>query len=406
MKRRSWIWILLCAALVAAPGAADSRAELKKGLAAADFNRWQEAAGYFRAAIAEDAQESAQQVFVSGVFSAPYLPHFQLGQALYRLDPSTGCAEAVDAWDESLRQGVVRGFKRHLKELESDRAECLRRLIPSRKRSLADLRGRLRDMVEPLLDDTLTGAELSASLVDERDALGTAWRRFEAAAEQALGADDAVALQTTLDVGRALEPQAASLGRSLASRRRESLAAARSQALRTVIDAEAAHTSLGASAEFQPHLDADQRRAYSQQAQILGELRTRLEGAADEASVTAVAAAASAAGRLFDELRSVVAEKRRQPRDPAVGTSPALGASPSRNGGGSAIESSRRSRTSRASRLPSSWAWARGNVSQPARGRSRSRGACVSQRRCRFRWIMRSRGSISVLPGRGGDAPG
>ena len=95
------LFMLLCGAL---PAVADPRDDFKRGLEAADLGRFSEAVEHLRRAIDGDPKESSDQVFLSGVFSRPYLPHFYLGKSLAELG-TAHCEDAVAAWEESLGQG-------------------------------------------------------------------------------------------------------------------------------------------------------------------------------------------------------------------------------------------------------------------------------------------------------------
>ena len=293
--------------LLASPGSADSREELKKGLAAADFNNWQQAATHFQAAIDEDPAESSQQVFVSGVFSTPYLPHFQLGQAWFRLDPDTRCAAAVAAWDESLRQGVIRQFKRKLKELERDRATCLERLVPELKSTLRTLRGEVRSAGETWKDATVPAGQEA-----ERARLDAARSRFETRADQALASTRTDLLQQSVQAGQDLLAELRRFAGSVDQGRAEVLDTARSTARRAVIDAEAARDSLTDADGFPTALSAEERDDYDRRAQTLQGLRSRLDAASNVAAAEAVEREARSVGTAFDTLRSSLAQARRQ----------------------------------------------------------------------------------------------
>ena len=120
---------------------ADAAAEdaFKRGIAAADLGRFDEAAVRLREAIAADPRESDRRVLITGLFSRPYLPHYYLGDVLIQ-SGLEHCTEALDAWKTSERQGILRTFKRQFQDMESDRAECRRHLLPT---ALADARGAL-----------------------------------------------------------------------------------------------------------------------------------------------------------------------------------------------------------------------------------------------------------------------
>ena len=117
-------------ALGAVPEArAQNRDAFKQGIEAIDLEHFAQAVEPLRQAVSEDGRESDARVFLSGVFSRPYLPHFFLGWALYR-SGTDNCEEALVALAESSRQGVIEGFGRLRADLESAREACNRVLLP------------------------------------------------------------------------------------------------------------------------------------------------------------------------------------------------------------------------------------------------------------------------------------
>ena len=125
-------WTAAAVAIVLLPStaAADYKADFRKGMEAADLQRWEEAAESFRAAIAKNPTESEERVFLSGVFSTPYLPHYQLGRTLF-LASRDNCSEALAEWTLSESHGAIRSFARLYEELVAGREECTRLLLPS-----------------------------------------------------------------------------------------------------------------------------------------------------------------------------------------------------------------------------------------------------------------------------------
>ncbi|MEM7351051.1 MAG: hypothetical protein AAF657_09615 [Acidobacteriota bacterium] len=98
MKRILWTLVLL--GLVAPIAWADSKEALRLGVEALESSRWADAERFFRAAMAERSQER-----VNRLLKINYLPHYYLGIALAE---QGRCRSALDAWNESERQGQVR----------------------------------------------------------------------------------------------------------------------------------------------------------------------------------------------------------------------------------------------------------------------------------------------------------
>jgi hypothetical protein len=115
---------LLC--LHAAPAAAQDD-DFRRGMAARRDRKWAEDASAMRAAIAMDTKESTRTVRrrVGGLpvpgSGDEYLPHFFLGEALFNMQD---CAGALNAWDESDRQGVARKVGNHGRTIQDYSAKC------------------------------------------------------------------------------------------------------------------------------------------------------------------------------------------------------------------------------------------------------------------------------------------
>ncbi len=144
-----------------------------------DRGQWAVAAQRFREALAEESQESEKRVFVSGVFSYPYLPHFYLGWALYKADLAH-CEEALRELEISQQQGVVRRFRRQLKELEDAKEACNGRLLPAAAAAAAQAVQRAMTLAEGL-GQVLADASLEAERQSARTELDAARGTYQAA---------------------------------------------------------------------------------------------------------------------------------------------------------------------------------------------------------------------------------
>ena len=131
---------VLCALLTPLAWA-DARDSYRRGLEAIERGDWTQAAEQMRGAIAEKAQES------SGTFRR-YLPHYYLGLALFELGD---CAAAADAWEESVRQGVV-SREREMSSIRQKRQICAERALESARRARSareeEMSARLREQIE------------------------------------------------------------------------------------------------------------------------------------------------------------------------------------------------------------------------------------------------------------------
>ena len=99
--------------------------------------KWDAAVTQMREAIKADARESTRRVGSTlGLGGDPYLPHFILGRALLALEQ---CPPALDAWEESERQGVVRQDRDRAKALDDAYAACEQRGFLSAVRLRAEV---------------------------------------------------------------------------------------------------------------------------------------------------------------------------------------------------------------------------------------------------------------------------
>lgn len=149
---------------------ADAEQSFKKGLEASDQQDWPEAAEFFRQAVAEDGLESSRRVFISGVFSSPYLPHFYLGWSLYRQGPPF-CSEALKSWRASAQQGVVQTFRRQYQDLQSGRETCLEQLLPPAMSGAEAVLRRSRGRLQELVDGDVVDAAFSQDVVESIERL-------------------------------------------------------------------------------------------------------------------------------------------------------------------------------------------------------------------------------------------
>lgn len=116
--------VLALLALVVPSARADYRDSYRRGIEAAEKGRWAEAATHLRAAAAEQPKEG-ERVKLYGMRFEEYLPHFQLGQALFQ---SGDCDGALRAFGVSQGQGVVQKSPA-FRTLERSRAECQKRAV-------------------------------------------------------------------------------------------------------------------------------------------------------------------------------------------------------------------------------------------------------------------------------------
>ncbi len=113
---------LMPAALVLAllAACAEPPGDYQLALQALAGEDWRRAADLLRLAADADPGERPEPIRIGSGREEPYLPHYFLGRALYEIN---SCLLAMDAWQESERQGVVQAT-RHFEDLKEYRSSC------------------------------------------------------------------------------------------------------------------------------------------------------------------------------------------------------------------------------------------------------------------------------------------
>jgi len=184
----------LLAALLAAPAAAQSFLDAyKTGIAAADAGEWARVESSMRAAIAGRPEEDRRLPLQ--LHFKPYLPHFYLGLALAE---QGACEDALEAFAESERQGVVQTLPDENAVLQTRRQACEARLATDtearrREAEAGDLVARARAAVEGagrLMPDAEAEPDLSQAWESGEPSLAA---RLEEARSHLLRAERALA---------------------------------------------------------------------------------------------------------------------------------------------------------------------------------------------------------------------
>jgi uncharacterized protein YoxC len=102
------------------PATGDYRALYAAGIRAFDFKQWDEAAKNFGAA-AQLKGDADERVRILGMRQEPYIPNYYLGQAYRELGR---CDEALRAWAQSEKQGVIQKNSSEHKRLLQGRTAC------------------------------------------------------------------------------------------------------------------------------------------------------------------------------------------------------------------------------------------------------------------------------------------
>jgi tetratricopeptide (TPR) repeat protein len=205
--------------LAAAPLArADYRDSYRRGIEAVEKGRWAEAATHLRAAAAEQPKEG-ERVKLYGMRFEEYLPHFQLGQALFQ---AGDCEGALRAFSVSQAQGVVQKSQA-FRTLERSRGECQKRAAAQRQAPPTPAPAVAAAQKAGLAD--LARAEESARAVaalESDPALSPVWKREEAlAGAQARAAALAEIARQKLKGGGAVDPADVAAGREAAQKAAE-----------------------------------------------------------------------------------------------------------------------------------------------------------------------------------------
>lgn len=266
---------LLGAAFFGLASSAESQflQEYKQGLKAAEDGDWRAAADAMRRAIAERPEEKAS--LPGRVYLKPYLPHYQLGVALFELGD---CEGARGAWNEAERQGVISG-RPEIGVVREKRAECERR---ERAATLA--------AAERAASEALSGADrASAALQAFASSQGaTLWAEAKSSfRERQRGADDrlAAARRRSAEALRSADTAALAEAASLARRAATDFEDLRRDGLRRLAELDAqlgnqrsrietltadARSLLERTAPYAPH-GAQIRRARADLEGLLGE---------------------------------------------------------------------------------------------------------------------------------------
>ncbi|HET6603541.1 MAG TPA: hypothetical protein VFG21_04905 [Xanthomonadaceae bacterium] len=101
--RAGLLAVLVAAALLSTPAAADWRREYDLGLRAVQSGDWAAAERHMRAALRDDGEPNAKKRF-QGMRVTVYVPHYYAGLAEYR---QGNCREALELWGHSPTRAVV-----------------------------------------------------------------------------------------------------------------------------------------------------------------------------------------------------------------------------------------------------------------------------------------------------------
>ena len=208
---RSFSAVVRVAVLTAAvcclpvPAAAQSASDeaFREGWEARGDSKWADVIAHMKRAIAAESTESTRRVRVSGNIlrrrDEEYLPHYYLGEALYR---SGDCVGAIEQWEISEGQGAIRRVPDVLKDLQSGYRECERKgFLPppeyatARKetRQAIDQAEATEKAVTSLTGKDALSRELTASLDGARKDLASARTRFSSGERGRLKSDFAEA---------------------------------------------------------------------------------------------------------------------------------------------------------------------------------------------------------------------
>lgn len=130
--------LVIAALFISAPAAWAQDDAFRRGLDAREKRQWQAVVSSMREAIKQRPRESTERVRsgIGAVFGAggtEYLPYYFLGEAYYRY-PTPDCANAVNAWAESERQGALKSRPDFLKVVQDGYADCDKRgVLPPSK---------------------------------------------------------------------------------------------------------------------------------------------------------------------------------------------------------------------------------------------------------------------------------
>jgi tetratricopeptide (TPR) repeat protein len=203
--------------------AADYEANYVKALDALDRQRWAEAVALLKEAIKEKPRDDNERIHIRATIYVPYIPHYYLGLALFRLND---CQGAVKEWRESESHGVVTRASKELDSLRQNRKVCEDRLQPA----VASAAGKAEDALRMAADKSNDVRALAA-----KPELAGVWQKNVDLGPLAAQADQQLATaRTRLDGGK----KSLDLGEIEASRGLAAAAAASLDKVRQNGDAE------------------------------------------------------------------------------------------------------------------------------------------------------------------------
>ena len=103
---------------------ADFKKDYDSALKAIENSNWQQAAADLERAIAENP-DAMERVRMYGMKFIPYLPHYHLGLARFRMGD---CAGAIAAWDIAEAKGVIQS-QNEFAQLQRDRQICAAQVV-------------------------------------------------------------------------------------------------------------------------------------------------------------------------------------------------------------------------------------------------------------------------------------
>lgn len=125
-RRAALALVPLVAALIwqlaPAPAWADYKSDYSRGLEAVKSERWSDAERLMSAAVASNPKEGRVRLY--GMHFEPYIPHYYLGLARFRVGD---CSGALRAWAISESQGVIVNLPEYA-DLQAQRAACQERM--------------------------------------------------------------------------------------------------------------------------------------------------------------------------------------------------------------------------------------------------------------------------------------
>ena len=204
---------------------------------------------------------------------------------------------------------MIQGFRRQLKDLQTERRACIDTLLPgltAQARASVE-NGRKRLAALPSIADS--------SLQKRRLELDADLRSAEELLRVGEAEADFARLRQAQQAGEDVARAASTLSQTVDLRRSEALEAAKAGARRAVIDAESAYRALG---EPPPR----HRQVLTPHMETLRTARERLAEASDLETVEGIRRSSITAASVFDELRTELSAERRQPPPPAPDLAP------------------------------------------------------------------------------------